>query len=443
MLKSGTLDNPKVPDLPEFIFKLHLPHLHTRISLVKRNKLWVGVNIMPKALWLLIIGMLVNVTGASFLWPLNAIYIHDHLGKALSVAGIVLMLNSGASVIGNLCGGFLYDKLGGYRSILLGIIISVLSLAGMTIWHGWPHYVIFLIFLGLGSGIVFPSMFAMAGFVWKEGGRKAFNAIYVAQNAGVAIGSALGGFVASFSFDYIFLANLFMYIAFLFIAFFGYKNIAPKQLSQTNVLEQLKPIRNKKKIIALVIICVAYFLGWVAYVQWQATISTYTQEINITLKQYSMLWTVNGALIVFAQPLLQRILKRFEDNLKGQMFVGFSIFIISFGVVGSSSNFKGFLAAMIILTIGEMLVWPVIPTIANKLAPKGREGFYQGIVNSTATGGRMVGPLFGGILVVMYGMNMLFSIIIGLLFLSLILSALYDQPLKATNKEKETSEVVL
>lgn len=57
---------------------------------------------MPKSLWFLIIGMLVNVTGASFLWPLNTIYINEHLGKSLSVAGVVLMLNSAASVVGNL-----------------------------------------------------------------------------------------------------------------------------------------------------------------------------------------------------------------------------------------------------------------------------------------------------------------------------------------------------
>lgn len=74
---------------------------------------------MPRALWLLIIGMAVNVIGSSFLWPLNTIYIHDYLGKSLSVAGIVLMLNAGATVIGNLFGGNLYDKLGGYKSILL------------------------------------------------------------------------------------------------------------------------------------------------------------------------------------------------------------------------------------------------------------------------------------------------------------------------------------
>jgi MFS family permease len=76
---------------------------------------------LPKSLWLLIIGMVLNVTGSSFLWPVNTIYIHEHLGKSLTVAGIVLMINSGAGVLGNLAGGLLFDRLGGYRAILAGV----------------------------------------------------------------------------------------------------------------------------------------------------------------------------------------------------------------------------------------------------------------------------------------------------------------------------------
>lgn len=85
---------------------------------------------------------------------------------------------------------------------------------------------------------------------------------------------------------------------------------------------------------------------------------------------------------------------------------------------------------MIILTIGEMLVWPAVPTIANDLAPKGREGFYQGFVNSTATGGRMIGPLLGGVLVDFYGMNMLFTVLIGLLFIAMFTTSVYDKKIK-------------
>jgi MFS family permease len=389
---------------------------------------------MPRALWLLIIGMAVNVTGSSFLWPLNAIYIHDHLGKSLTVAGIVLMLNSAASVFGNLFGGNLFDKIGGYKSILLGIAITLLSLVGLTIWHGWPQYVIFLTIIGFGSGIVFPSMYAMAGTVWKEGGRKAFNAIYVAQNVGVAAGAALGGYVASYSFEWIFLGNTVLYIVFFFIAFLGYKGITPTAGKSTNILQENQTVKNHTRLYALLILCIGYLLCWVAYVQWQTTIAAYTQEINITIEQYSILWTINGALIVLGQPIMNRFIKGVK-SVKVQIIIGTIIFIVSFAVAASAEKFMWFIAAMTILTVGEMLIWPAVPTIASQLAPEGREGFYQGIVNSTATGGRMIGPLLGGILVDLYGMSMLFTVLIGLFVLTIFTTLIYDRKLKEPHKK--------
>lgn len=385
---------------------------------------------MPRALWLLVIGMAVNATGSSFLWPLNTIYIHEHLGKTLTVAGFVLMLNSAATVVGNLIGGYLFDKIGGYKSIILGIGITIIALFGLTIWNGWPHYIILLVIVGFGSGIVFPSIFAMAGSVWKEGGRKAFNAIYVAQNVGVAIGSALGGIVASYSFLHIFLANALLYTVFLLIAFFGYRGIQYVSRSHSTILQENGPIRNRTKLNALLILCIGYLLCWVGYSQWAATISAYTVQLGIPLSQYSLLWTVNGALIVLGQPIMNRIVKVFEKNLKLQIQIGMVIFIGSFIVLTGAQQFSGFLTAMVILTIGEMLIWPAVPTIADSLAPKGREGFYQGIVNSTATGGRMIGPILGGVLVDTHGMPVLFMVLMVLLVVAIMTTAVYDRILK-------------
>lgn len=385
---------------------------------------------MPRALWLLIIGMAVNVTGSSFLWPLNTIYIHDHLGKSLSVAGIVLMINSAASVIGNLFGGSLFDKIGGYKSILLGIGITILSLVGLIFWHGWPHYIVFLTLAGFGSGIVFPAMYAMAGSVWKEGGRKSFNAIYVAQNLGVAVGAALGGLVASYSFQLIFIANAGMYVIFLLIAVFGYRSFDAQAAKQTNILQENGQVKSRTKLNALLILSIGYLICWVGYVQWQTTIAAYTQELNITLNQYSLLWTINGALIVLGQPVVNRIIKPLEKSLKLQIIIGMVIFMISYAVAAGAQQFAAFVAGMAILTVGEMLIWPAVPTIANDLAPKGREGFYQGIVNSTATGGRMVGPLMGGILVDLYGMHMLFAVLIAIMLIAMFTTVIYDRKLK-------------
>lgn len=385
---------------------------------------------MPRALWLLVIGMAINVTGASFLWPLNTIYIHDILGKSLSVAGLVLMVNAGASVIGNLIGGILFDKIGGYRSILLGISITITALIGLTINHTWNFYVVYLTIIGFGSGIVFPSMYAMAGSVWKEGGRKSFNAMYVSQNLGVAIGAALGGLVADIRFDYIFLANTVTYAVFFTIALFGYRKIQASPTSQTSILDQSKRVKDHTKLYALLTVCIGYLLCWMGYVQWQTTIATHTQSLGISLKQYSILWTINGAMIVLAQPLISWIVKKYTKTLKAQINVGLVIFIISFAVVGVAEQYTAFIVAMIIITIGEMFVWPAVPTVANQLAPKGREGFYQGIVNSTATGGRMLGPFMGGVLVDLSGMGMLFGVLMTFMLIAIFTTSIYDRKLK-------------
>ncbi|KYD26694.1 hypothetical protein B4113_0570 [Geobacillus sp. B4113_201601] len=94
------------------------------------------------------------------------------------------MLNSGGSVIGSLIGGVLFDRIGGFRALLLGACVTMAASAGLSVWHGWPHYAVFLALIGIGSGIVFPVASAYAGALWPEGGRRAFNALYVAQNVG-------------------------------------------------------------------------------------------------------------------------------------------------------------------------------------------------------------------------------------------------------------------
>lgn len=385
---------------------------------------------MPRAVWFLIIGMFVNVTGNSFLWPLNTIFIHDYLGKSLTVAGLVLMANQGTGVVGNLLGGFLFDRIGGYKSILGGIGLSILALICLVFWHDWPHYVFFLTILGFSGGIVFPSMYAMIGSVWPDGGRRAFNALYLSQNVGVAIGPALAGIIASFNINYIFSANLFFYVLFFLIAFFCYKNMESAAQLHTNIINEKKEIKQKAPFYALLIITGGYLLTWIIYSQWSTTISTHALDLGVSLRQYSLIWTINGLLIVLGQPIIKPIIKRLEQKIKSQMLIGIFIFIISFIVVAYAGSFKMFIAAMVIVTFGEMFVWPAIPTIADQLAPKGREGFYQGIVNSTATLGRMIGPVAGGILVDIYDMKMMIFILTGLMSLAIITTLVYDRPIK-------------
>ncbi|UPT60369.1 MFS transporter [Geobacillus thermoleovorans] len=399
---------------------------------------------MPRALWWLLVGMALNVTGASFLWPLNTIYLHEQLGQPLAVAGVVLMLNSGGSVIGSLAGGFLFDRIGGFRVLLAGAVLTMAALGGLSVWHGWPHYAVFLAFVGVGSGVVFPAASAYAGAIWPEGGRRAFNALYVAQNIGVAVGSALGGLVASYSFSLVFFANLLLYAAFLFTVVAGLRRVPllpPPRKKRSGEAERA-PSRSAGW--ALALLCAGYGLCWLSYVQWSTTIAAYTRELGIPVGQYSLLWTINGALIVLAQPLLSAVIRRFMPTLKRQIVIGFLIFAVSFAMLLGAHSFAEFAASMMVLTIAEMIVWPAIPAAVNEWAPPGKAGFYQGIVNGTATAGRMIGPVIGGSVADLFGMKLLIMMLALFALLAVLAALLHDRrlPKRTENADEKTAASV-
>lgn len=385
---------------------------------------------MPKQVWFLIIGTFVNTVGNSFLWPLNSIYIHDHLGKSLTTAGIVLMLNSLAGVFGNLVGGYLFDKLGGYKAILIGVVLNLMSISLLTIWHEWPQYIIFLAMMGFSGGIVYPAIYAIAGSAWPEGGRRAFNAIFLANNVGVAIGPALAGIVADIKFDYVFSANLFFYAVFFVLVLTTFKRFDGSSMTTKSISNDETKRRNKGPILAISILSISLVICWLSYSQWSATISSYTQGLGMSLSQYSLLWTINGFMIVAVQPIIKPIVTRWENKIKHQLVLGLLLMSLSFGVVYFAQDFKMFAAAMIILTFGEVFFTPVIPMIANKLAPPGQQGFYQGLVNSATTIGRMIGPVFGGLMVDLYGMQLLMVILSILLIIAIIPCLFYDRALR-------------
>ncbi|MED5051223.1 MFS transporter [Anoxybacillus rupiensis] len=386
---------------------------------------------MPRELWMLLIGMVFYVTGASFLWPLNAIYVHEELHKSLAVAGVVLMLNSAATIVGNLLGGILFDKWGGFRSLMLGAVTTLVAIVFLIFFHGWPAYPILLAVIGLGSGIVFPVVNAYAGAIWPEGGRRAFNAVYVAINIGVAAGSSFGGWIASYSFEWIFITNTLMYLLFLVVVLFGLKAVQWKSGQKPSIKNAASvSIHSRTAWRAFLILCTGYFLCWLSYVQWSTTVAAYTQQLGLSLRQYSLLWTINGVLIVLAQPLLGKLLSRWSNQLKPQMIVGFFIFALSFLILWKASAFWHFVAAMVVLTIAEIMVWPAIPTVASQLASQEKEGFYQGIVNSTATAGRMIGPVLGGLVVDHAGMKPLLAILFVFVLIAILTTAIYDRKLK-------------
>ena len=380
-----------------------------------------GATEMPRLMWVLALGGLVSTIGGSFVWPLNTIYIHFILGKPLTVAGLVLMLSAGAGLVGQLVGGTLFDRFGG-KAVMLGGLFSVacmLVIIGLV--RVWPVYVAAMGVLGASYGIIEPATNALVARAWPEGGRRGFNFLYVARNAGVAIGTAFGGVVAGYSFTASFLINAAAALTYSILVWRfiprGLPVPAASEVADGADADEAAEVSGVAEgggateagagdgtafqnrtftLVSMGLVALGATFIWMSYSQWQAVISVYMHSLGYSLASYGILWTINGVLIVVGQPLIVTVVKRWLKGLRAQMVGGTLLFAAAFALIWQHPQYEWFIAGMVVLTLGEMLVLPALPAAVSELAPAGRMGLFQGVLGGATSAGRMLGPVGGG-----------------------------------------------
>jgi predicted MFS family arabinose efflux permease len=390
----------------------------------------------PREMWILAIATVISATGSSFLWPLNTIYMTQELGRSISISTLVLMGYAGSGVLGSLLGGYLHDRIGGKITVLLGTFMSCMCLLGLASFREWIPYIIIMALLGFSNGIYFPALYALVKGIWPEGGRKGFNLLYISQNLGVAVGSAMGGIVAQkTSFTVVFIVNALAFVIFFIIIAIGISKQArdtflesSDETAATAVQSNGAPIYLAKSTFpSLMILCFGFMFCLVIYVQWSIIIPTYMKQLGLSISSYSFLWTINGALILIGSPLTALLTRHTLSTLKSQMVVGVILFMICLVTLNVGSSYAGFIIGMMVITCGEIFLWPAVPTAASELAPPGKNGMYQGIVNGFSTFGRMVGPLVGGLLFQYYSFHVLVVVLMLICGMGLVCFLIYDR----------------
>ncbi|QVI35629.1 MFS transporter [Lacticaseibacillus chiayiensis] len=351
--------------------------------------------------WLLT-GALLSSIGMSFIWPLTSIYLHNRLGISLTVIGVVLLLNSLGSVIGSIVGGRLYDQSDPYRLTLFGVGLTGLVLIGLTFWHGWPAYCIWLTLLGIGSGWNITMVNSLGTSLHSKDGRYVFTMLYFAQNVGVVIGTTLVGFVYDISVTLLLLIAVILYSLFFMVVLTKFRPAAKisKARSKEVIVTAEKPSLPSANKLMLTTFFFALLVFWLMYQQWSSNLSVYMTSLGIPLRNYSFLWTLNAALIV----VIQLFLNWFNEHVNGiriiyQILFGLVMVAISFLILITARTYTYFVIAMIALTIGEATASPAIPALVNDLTPRAIKGRYQGFVTSWGSVGRALGPLFGGLVI--------------------------------------------
>ncbi|MDR0269298.1 MFS transporter [Paenibacillus sp.] len=357
----------------------------------------------PKEVKIFLAASLINSAGGSLMWPLTTMYIFDELGRSMTDAGLVVMIQAFGGIIGQLLGGALYHRVGVKRLIVGSLALCALGLFSLPfISSYWVVYMIIMGFIGLCNAVSMPAIQAFVGFRFADRRGELFNVIYVANNIGVALGTALSGFLADVSYHLTFVLNGVTSAVFA-LFFLNYLNQLDKQEGPVH-LERKSKTGAKESIPALLGNTRIYlYLGlgsmflWLGNSIWNTGVSPHIISEGLPKRAYGFLWTLNGILIFAAQPVTTWIKRKFAKESSAQMTASGIFYLLAYVVILLLPGYAGLLFAMVLATLGEMLVSPAVPAFisdhAYKTAP-----FYIGVAGGMAAFGRMIGPYFMGIL---------------------------------------------
>jgi MFS family permease len=179
---------------------------------------------LPRSVYTLQAGGLLNAFGNGVVLPFAFIYLHNVRGMTLGTAGLIVATNAVVSIVAGPVFGSLVDRFGGRA--LLGVALLFLAagygaFAFVTVaWHGFVASAV----TGIGNGGFWPAQSTLiAGLTPRERRTAAFAMQRVVMNLGIGLGALAGGLIATTeqpaTFEALYLvdaATFLLYLAVLF-----------------------------------------------------------------------------------------------------------------------------------------------------------------------------------------------------------------------------------
>ena len=133
------------------------------------------------------------------------------------------------------------------------------------------------------------------------------------------------------------------------------------------------------------------------YMNMNTTLGVYLRDHHgVPTSGYGFLLSLNAAMVVFFQfPITHRIADRPPMLM---MALGAALYAIGFAMYGLVNEYSMFVWAMVIITVGEMIVSPVAQALTSQLAPEDMRGRYMAMFGFSWSIPFAIGPLLAGLI---------------------------------------------
>ncbi len=354
----------------------------------------------PPQFRVLIGALFIDRLGGALIFPFLTLYITRQFGVGMTEVGIIFGLFSLSSIIGSMISGALTDHLGRKQMLIAGLVISALTSLFMGAAHSFALFCSCAIIAGLFSNIGGPAQQAMVADLLPEKQRaQGFGLLRVVTNLAVTIGPAIGGLLAGRSYLILFISDAVLSTITAAIVFVAIKETRP--VSQAAAPEQTigQTFRGYGKVLrdtTFILFIGASILMVFVYMQMNSSLAVYLRDAHgVPDRGFGYLLSLNAAIVVLFQfPVTRQIAKYRPLRL---MAAGSLLYAIGFGMYGFVSTYALFIAAMLIITVGEMLTAPTGQALVARFAPEDMRGRYMAVFGFSWVIPFTVGPLLAGL----------------------------------------------
>lgn len=352
-----------------------------------------GFGGLPRLFWRLWGAALINRLG-TFVVPFLALFLDGERGLGSGQAGFVVAgFGAGALAAGPL-GGLLADRLGRRQTIALGMTLGAASLGGLLAAHGLGWLMVASLVLGLAHELPRPAMSAMVADLVPAADRpRAYGALYWAANLGFALASVLAGLATLVSFTWLFVIDGATSLACGALVLLTLPESAarpaPDAPARSIWSDVAVPFRDP---VFLRFFAVSLVVALVFF-QFHVAMPLDMRAHGIRTSTYGALVAINGGLIVVLQPFAGALVAR--ATRAHLLSTAALLNGLGFGLLGLGSSVALYATAIVVLTLGEILMAPINPVVVSELAPASLRGAYQGGFSVAMSLAACLAPILG------------------------------------------------
>ncbi|MFO8036323.1 MAG: MFS transporter [Anaerolineales bacterium] len=375
----------------------------------------------PQKFWVVVGASFIDRIGSTLLFPFFSLYITQKFNVGMTQAGVVLGIFSAFSLGGSMIGGALTDKFGRKKLILFGLVFSALSTLTLGLVNELAVLYPLAIVIGLLSNIAVPAHQAMVADLLPEKKRQeGFGILRVVANMSWIIGPTIGGYIANRNYFLLFLLDAVISCLVAAIFFFYIPETKPETTQeQTSILGTFAGYRVVLRDFAYVAFLVASMLMGIVYQQMYNSLSVYLRDNHgISPQGYGFLLTTSAITVILFQFRTTRLIKKYPAFI--MMALGTLFYMVGFGMFGFVTAYWLFAAAIVIITIGEMVIMPTASALATNFAPEDMRGRYMAVFGVSWALPATVGPSAAGLILDNFNPNLLWFIGAGLCAISIL-----------------------